>query len=303
MRRIINKSLLAGTIVLASMFLGQQQMQAQTLTPENQLIYLRHIMEQAQTAQEKNATMLLIGQTGTLQAMMYAQNYLQDKSVKKSAAKAVAAIAKAHPEYKEYVSLFNGKDLTGWKGLVENPIKRANMSASELAEAQKKADEIMRRDWTVEDGCLTYVGHGYENICTQKNYKDFEMTCDWKLDPNGKEPDAGVYLRGTPQVQIWDIRRTNVGAEVGSGGLYNNKENESKPSSVQDNKLGEWNTFYIKMVGDKVTVKLNGVVVVDNVTMENYWDRKQPIFPSEQIEMQAHGSKVFFRDIYIRELK
>ena len=74
MRRIINKSLLAGTIVLASMFLGQQQMQAQTLTPENQLIYLRHIMEQAQTAQEKNATMLLIGQTGTLQAMMYAQN-------------------------------------------------------------------------------------------------------------------------------------------------------------------------------------------------------------------------------------
>ena len=302
MRRIINKSLLAGTIVLASMFLGQKQMLAQTLTPENQLIYLRHIMEQAQTPQEKNAAMQLIGQTGTLQAMMYAQSYLQDKSVKKSAAKAVSTIAKAHPEYKEFVSLFNGKDLTGWKGLVENPIKRAKMSESELAEAQKKADDIMRRDWTVEDGCLTYVGHGYENICTEKNYKDFEMTCDGKLDPNGKEPDAGVYLRGTPQVQIWDIRRTNVGAQVGSGGLYNNKQNESKPLSVEDNKLGEWNTFYIKMVGEKVTVKLNGVVVVDNVTLENYWDRNQPIFPSEQIEMQAHGSKVFFRDIFIREL-
>ena len=302
MRRIINKSLLAGTIVLACMFYGEQKIQAQALTPENQLIYLRHIMEQAQTAQEKNATMLLIGKTGTLQAMMYAQNYLQDKNLKKSAAKAIATIAKAHPEYKEYVSLFNGKDLTGWKGLVENPIKRAKMSEGELAEAQKKADEIMRRDWTVEDGCLTYVGHGFENICTIKNYKDFEMTCDWKLDPNGKEPDAGVYLRGTPQVQIWDIRRTNVGAQVGSGGLYNNKNNESKPSSVQDNKLGEWNTFYIKMIGDKVTVKLNGIVVVDNVTMENYWDRNQPIFPSEQIEMQAHGSKVYFRDIFIREL-
>lgn len=284
------------------MFLAPQQLRAQTLTPENQLIYLRHIMEQAQTVQEKNATMLLIGQTGTLQAMMYAQRYLQDKSLKKSAVKAVATITKAHPEYKEYVSLFNGKDLTGWKGLVENPIKRAKMSKSELAEAQKKADEIMRRDWTVEDGCLTYVGHGFENICTVKNYKDFEMTCDWKLDPNGKEPDAGVYLRGTPQVQIWDIRRTNVGAQVGSGGLYNNKNNESKPLSVQDNKLGEWNTFYIKMVGDKVTVKLNGTVVVDNVTLENYWDRKQPIFPCEQIEMQAHGSKVYFRDIFIREL-
>ena len=298
----MNNCLLAGTIVLASMFLGEQQMQAQTLTPENQLIYLRHIMEQAQTAQEKNATMLLIGQTGTMQAMMYAQKYLQDKTVKKTAAKAIKAIASTHPEYNEFVSLFNGKDLTGWKGLVENPIKRAKMSESELAEAQKKADEIMCRDWTVEDGCLTYVGHGFENICTIKNYKDFEMTCDWKLDPNGKEPDAGVYLRGTPQVQIWDIRRTNVGAQVGSGGLYNNKENESKPLSVQDNKLGEWNTFYIKMVGDKVTVKLNGTVVVDNVTLENYWDRSQPIFPSEQIEMQAHGSKVYFRDIFIREL-
>lgn len=294
--------MLVGTMILASIFWDVQPMRAQTLTPENQLIYLRHIMEQAQTAKEKNATMLLIGQTGTLQAMMYAQKYLQDKSVKKSAAKVVATIAKAHPEYKEYVSLFNGKDLTGWKGLVENPIKRAQMSESELAEAQKKADEIMRRDWMVEDGCLTYVGHGFENICTTKNYKDFEMTCDWKLDPNGKEPDAGVYLRGTPQVQIWDIRRTNVGAQVGSGGLYNNKQNESKPLSVEDNKLGEWNSFYIKMVGDKVTVKLNGIVVVDNVTLENYWDRNQPIFPSEQIEMQAHGSKVYFRDIFIREL-
>ena len=128
------------------------------------------------------------------------------------------------------------------------------------------------------------------------------MTVDWKLDPNGAEPDAGVYLRGTPQVQIWDIRRTNVGAQVGSGGLYNNQKNPSKPTSVEDNKLGEWNTFFIRMVGDKVTVKLNGITVVDNVTLENYWDRKQPIFPREQIEMQAHGSKVYFRDIYLKEL-
>ena len=78
--------------------------------------------------------------------------------------------------------------------------------------------------------------------------------------------------------------------------------NPSKPSSLGDNKLGEWKTFFIRMVGDKVTVKLNGVTVVDNVTLENYWDRKQPIFPREQIEMQAHGSKVYFRDIYLKEL-
>ena len=76
------------------------------------------------------------------------------------------------------------------------------------------------------------------------------------LDPKGPEADAGIYLRGTPQVQIWDTSRVNVGAQVGSGGLYNNQVNESKPSKVADNKLGEWNSFYIKMVGDRVTVVL-----------------------------------------------
>ncbi|MBP5393542.1 MAG: DUF1080 domain-containing protein, partial [Bacteroidaceae bacterium] len=122
-------------------------------------------------------------------------------------------------------------------------------------------------------------------------------------DPNGKEPDAGVYLRGAPQVQIWDIRRTNVGAQVGSGGLYNNQKNPSKPTSVEDNKLGEWNTFRIIMKGDKVTVWLNGVKVVDNVVLENYWDRKLPIFPKDQIEMQAHGCRCYFRNIYVKSIE
>ena len=84
------------------------------------------------------------------------------------------------------------------------------------------------------------------------------------------EESVDIYLRGTPQVQIWDLSRVNVGAQVGSGGLYNNQKNPSKPTCVADNKLGEWNTFYIKMVGDRVTVKLNGVLVVDDVILENY---------------------------------
>jgi len=161
----------------------------------------------------------------------------------------------------------------------------------------------MRQDWKVENGSLTYVGDGYDNLCTQKKYGDFEMYLDWKLDPAGPEADAGIYLRGTPQVQIWDTSRTNVGAQVGSGGLYNNSVNRSTPLCVADNKLGEWNSFYIKMIGDRVTVYLNGILVTDNVILENYWDRTQPIFPLEQIELQAHGSKVYYRDIYIKELK
>lgn len=108
----------------------------------------------------------------------------------------------------------------------------------------------MHRDWKVDNGMLVYVGQGFDNICTEKLYRDFEMYVDWKLDAEGQEGDAGIYLRGTPQVQIWDTSRRNVGAEVGSGGLYNNTENPSKPTSVADNKLGDWNTFYIKMVGE-----------------------------------------------------
>ena len=200
------------------------------------------------------------------------------------------------------VKVFNGKNLDGWKGLVENPIARAKMTPAEEARKQIGADEIMRRDWNVIDGQIVYVGHGFENLCTVKKYGDFEMYVDWKLDPKGAEPDAGIYLRGTPQVQIWDTARVNVGAQVGSGGLYNNQKNESKPSQVADNKLGEWNSFHIIMRGEKVTVFLNGVKVVDNVTLENYWDRNQKIFPVEQIELQAHGSRTYFRDIYIKEL-
>jgi hypothetical protein len=132
-----------------------------------------------------------------------------------------------------------------------------------------------------------------------KDYGDFEMIVDWRITKDG---DSGVYLRGSPQIQIWDPARTDVGAEVGSGGLYNNQKNPSKPLVFADNPVGEWNTFRILMIADKVTVYLNGTKVVDNVTMENYWDRKQPIFPRGAIELQAHGTDLAFRDIYVREL-
>ena len=329
---------LAGIMMLAFFFTTQSY--AQALTAENQVISLRHIIEQTSDMQQRKAALQLMASAGTYQALTFAASLLGDEQLEtaKAAAGCVLQILSTHPDYngKEsremlaraipllekkqkkqakawldaadkneegFVCLFNGKDLEGWKGLVENPISRAKMSVDELAKAQQKADELMRRDWIVEDGDLLYIGHGWDNICTVKQYGDFELLVDWRLDPNGKEPDAGVYLRGAPQVQIWDIRRTNVGAQVGSGGLYNNQKNPSTPTSVEDNKLGEWNTFRIIMKGEKVTVWLNGTKVVDDVVLENYWDRKQPIFPREQIEMQAHGSRCYFRNIYVREIK
>jgi hypothetical protein len=197
-----------------------------------------------------------------------------------------------------FVSLFNGKDLTGWKGLVSNPIARGKMSEAELATAQQKVNESIQKDWIIKDGLLVFTGHG-DNLCTEKKYGDMEMYVDWKITEKG---DAGIYLRGTPQVQIWDTSRREVGAQVGSGGLYNNQKNISKPLLVADNKIGEWNTFHIIMRGDKVTVYLNGILVTDNISLENYWDRKLPLFTKEQSELQAHGTYVAYRNIYLREL-
>lgn len=197
-----------------------------------------------------------------------------------------------------YVAIFNGTDLDGWQGLVKNPIERAKMTEKELAKAQVEANRKMLENWSVKDGCIVFDGKG-DNLCTKKKYGDFEMLVDWRINKDG---DSGIYLRGTPQVQIWDTARVDVGAQVGSGGLYNNTAHESKPLVLADNAIGDWNTFYIKMVGEKVTVYLNGVLVVDNVTMENYWDRSQPIFPVEAIELQAHGNNLAFRNIYVREI-
>ncbi len=197
-----------------------------------------------------------------------------------------------------FVSMFNGKDLTGWKGLVGNPIYRNKQTDSALKAMQAKADAKIVNDWIVKDGVLVFTGHG-DNLCTEKKYGDFEMYVDWKITAQG---DAGIYLRGSPQVQIWDTSRREVGAQVGSGGLYNNQKNQSKPLVVADNAIGSWNNFHIIMKGDKVTVYLNGVLVTDNVTLENYWDRNLPIFIKEQIELQAHGTYVAYRNLYIREL-
>ncbi len=200
-----------------------------------------------------------------------------------------------------FTALFNGHNLAGWKGLVANPPKRAAMSAEELAEAQAEADANMREHWKCVDGVIEFDGHG-DSLCTAKDYKNFEMYVDWKILPEG---DSGVYIRGNPQAQIWDTTHEPLfkhGADKGSGSLWNNKEHENLPLIKADNPVGEWNTFYIRMIGDRVTVRLNDQLVVDDVVMENYFERGKPIPESGQIELQNHGNKLWFRNIYIREL-
>ena len=205
-----------------------------------------------------------------------------------------------------FTTLFDGKPeqiAANWKGVTrrekfDNPIVRQAATPSKRADIQKYADEHMAKHWFVRNGALFFDGFkGGYSLATKKDYKDFEMLVDWRiLSPHG---DSGLYLRGSPQVQIWDAHNH---WHIGSGGLYNNKKNPDKALKIADHLVGTWNTFRVKMVGEKVWVWLNGELVVDNTTLENYWDRSQPIFPVEQIELQCHGDPVEFRNIFIREL-
>ncbi len=200
-----------------------------------------------------------------------------------------------------FTALFNGKDLTNWQGLVKNIKDRKKMSAEDLAKAQVEADKIAAAHWSVKDGVLIYDGKG-QSLSTIKDYGDFELYCDWKIQAKG---DSGIYLRGTPQVQIWDPAdeaQLKNGADKGSGSLWNNQKHDRFPKVKADKPIGEWNTFHIKMVGDHVTIHLNGQLVTDTV-LENYWDYAKPIFPTGQIELQHHGDHLWFKNIYLRELK
>lgn len=219
-----------------------------------------------------------------------------EPSLRKKLAQHFEAQAESNQPPAGFVALFNGKDLSGWKGLVENPVKRAQMSAEEMANAQAKADSMMNAHWRVlEDGVLYFEGKGYQNICTAADYGDFELLVDWKIEPNG---DSGLYLRGVPQVQIWDP----VQWKIGSGGLYNNQKYASKPMQIADRPTGEWNTFRVIMIDERVTVYLNDVLVVDNVPLENYWQREAPLYAMGQVELQAHNSPLYFKNIFIREI-
>ena len=194
-----------------------------------------------------------------------------------------------------------------WKGVTtdgkfDNPLVRQAATKEESELMQIVADSARNEHWRVRNGALYFDGFkGGYSLATKKDYADFELWADWRL--MSVTGDSGLYLRGCPQVQIWDAYNQ---WHIGSGGLYNNDtENTGNPSKaleIADNLIGDWNRFHVIMRGDKVTVWLNGELVVDEVTLENYWDRSQPVFPTGQIELQCHGDPIEWRNIYIRAL-
>lgn len=220
----------------------------------------------------------------------------------------------------EFVTLFNGNNLSGWV-----------------------IPEGDNGHWKVIDGVIDYDALSEadrdKNLWTENEYEDFEMRVDWRikdtpftnpyvrfirpdgtaqLNADGEEimipvpdSDSGILLRGTSkaQVNIWNW-------PVGSGEVYGYRTDSSMPPEVvagvtpskfMDNNVGEWNTFEITMIGDLLTVALNGEIVLEDAQLPG-------IASSGPIGLQHHGSRnddgewtsspslLQFRNIEIREL-
>ena len=201
-------------------------------------------------------------------------------------------------------TVFNGKDLAGWHGVsTEDPSKMASMSPEQRAEARQKSLPDIQAHWTVQNGELVNDGHGLY-LTSDEAFGDYELFVSYKTVPLA---DSGIYLKGVPQVQIWDFteeKKFHLGADKGSGGLWNNGEGRpgKHPLVKADRPFGEWNTFRIRQIGARTTVFLNGKLVVDHATLENFFDKKKPLLAKGPIQLQTHGGEIRWKDIFVREI-
>jgi len=220
-----------------------------------------------------------------------------------------------------FTALFNGRDLTGWHGMGHfDPRVLAAMTDQERA-AKRAADlEDVKQHWRVESGELVNDGHGVY-LTTDRSLGDMEFWIDYKTVPLA---DSGIYLRATPQVQIWDYTEAggkwNLGADKGSGGLWNNAAGSAgkDPLVRADKPFGEWNRVRILQVGERTTVYLNDQLVVDHARLENFWSKQKPdewtteapgsynrakaLFARGPIQLQTHGGEIRWRNIFVREI-
>jgi hypothetical protein len=142
-------------------------------------------------------------------------------------------------------------------------------------------------------------------LTTDREFRDFEFWIDYKTVA---QADSGIYLKATPQVQIWDYTEAGgkwgIGADKGSGGLWNNSAGTAgkDPLVLADKPFGEWNRLRILQLGARTTVYLNDKLVVDHAILENFWDRSSPLFPQGPIQLQTHGGEIRWRNVFIREI-
>lgn len=210
----------------------------------------------------------------------------------------------APPPPPGFTALYNGKDLSGWWGAgTEDPRKYMALSKEEFKKKYDASLADINRHWKADGDVLVNDGNGLY-LTTEKYFGDIELLVDYKTVPKA---DSGIYLKGTPQVQIWDYTeeaKFSLGANKGSGGLWNNSKGApgKDPLVLADKPFGEWNHFRILQLGSRTTVYLNDKLVVNNAIMENYYNRKLPLPPKGPIQLQTHGGEIDWRNVYVREI-
>lgn len=204
-----------------------------------------------------------------------------------------------------FIALFNGENLDGWWGLSTDHYKTyRDLSPEEFEKKKEESRKDVQQHWSVENHELVNDGHGLY-LTTNRFYGDFELLVDYKTVAKA---DSGIYLRGIPQVQIWDYTeeggKWNIGADKGSGGLWNNPKDwpGKDPLELADKPFGEWNSFRIKMIGQYVNVWLNGKHVVKDAKMCNYFEKDKPIPADGPIQLQTHGGEIRWRNVFLREI-
>jgi hypothetical protein len=199
--------------------------------------------------------------------------------------------------------LFDGLTLAGWRGRPHlNPAEELALAPDARAELQAQWNKEMQAHWRVENGEIVNDGDG-PFLTTEAEFGDAEFQLDYKTVPLA---DSGIYLRATPQVQIWDWTEAGgkweLGADKGSGGLWNNERHPRFPSRRVDAAFGDWNRLRIRMIGERTWVWLNGAMVVPAVPLENYWDRSLPLHARGPLQLQTHGGEIRFRKLAAREI-
>ena len=221
---------------------------------------------------------------------------------------APAVMAADNEPPKGFTALFNGKDLTGWHGWAIHgkggtPPDLAKATEEDRAKLIEGWTADSKKHWTVDKGELVNDGNG-AYLASEKEYGDYELYIDYKTVAKA---DSGIYLKTSPQVQIWDYTdkgKFGIGADKGSGGLWNNSPGTAgkDPLVLADKPFGEWNSFRILQVGERTTIYLNDKLVVDNARLENYWNKKAPLPKKGKILLQTHGGEIRWRNIFVREL-
>lgn len=177
-------------------------------------------------------------------------------------------------------SLFNGKDMAGWK--LTDPNAISGWSA---------VDGVLINDPVQEEG---KPHKHYGNLRTEAEFEDFNLTLETNVVPQG---NSGVYLRGIYEVQVMD----SFGMEIDAhhmGGIYS----RIAPSAAVEKPAGEWQTMDITLVDRHVTVKLNGTLIIDNQPLQGctggaLWSdetRPGPIY------LQGDHAGVKYRNIVLR---